>query len=150
MEGFQFLLACVQEVMDDNHGRVPSVQKVAEATGLEKQEAKELLDECKPLLKKRKVEKTPEPVAAASASAAPAAEPKKETKGEAVNSEAAKSEAAPAEPGLPTRVPPDNQLGDSQVTQPGLEVAATHLDTPTSLGRSGTQRPALFFCASTI
>ena len=48
------LLELVQEMYEQNSYRMPAAKRVRDATGLSLAEAKELLDECKPMLKKPK------------------------------------------------------------------------------------------------
>ena len=48
------LLELVQEMYEQNSYRVPAAKRVRDATGLSLAEAKELLDECKPMPKKPK------------------------------------------------------------------------------------------------
>ena len=48
------LLELVQEMYEQNSYRVPAAKRVRDATGLSLAEAKDLLDECKPMLKKPK------------------------------------------------------------------------------------------------
>ena len=53
------LLGVVQELYEQNNHRVPAAKRVRDATGLDLDEAKELLRECKPLLKKIKASSMP-------------------------------------------------------------------------------------------
>ena len=54
-EAKDLLLQVVQELYEQNSYRVPAAKRVKDATGLSLSEAKDLLEECKPMLKKARV-----------------------------------------------------------------------------------------------
>ena len=72
-EAHNFLLGAVQELYDDNGARIPAIKKVKDATGLDLDECKELLEEFKETLKKRKAEEKKQKTEAAKASSPEAA-----------------------------------------------------------------------------
>eukprot|EP00435_Cladocopium_sp_Y103_P040775 s3758_g11.t1 len=155
----QLFLQVLQQLVEDNNGRIPGVKKVQEATGLSKAESKELLADLKPqLLEAAKAAKGAEPkpaapsAGAASSASKPAGEakempgsPKDEVKDEVKEeSDSQGSRGAASQKALPLETPvrklaftpeyPDNQEGLSQ---------ATELDTPTTspkMARADTQR----------
>lgn len=158
-EAKQLLLQVVQELYEDNKGRIPAAKKVRDATGLSLQESKDLLEECKPLLKKPR-QPVPEPAAETGGEAAePPASAEGAVPGSSRDPAPAKSEAPPAkyevkaaqseaaskgdELAAPVEPEQDSQLGE---TQPGLEVAETQLDTPSrGLQHGQSQRWGLGF-----
>lgn len=157
-EAQQLLLQVVQELFEENKGRIPAAKKVRDATGLSLQESKDLLEECKPLLKKTR-QPVPEPAAetggeaaeppasaegAVSGSSRDPAPGKSEAPTAKYEVKAAKSEASKGdELAAPVEPENDSQLGE---TQPGLEVAETQLDTPSrDLERGHSQRWGLCF-----
>ena len=104
----QLLMDVVQEMYEQNNFRIPGVKRVREMTGLTVTEAKELLEECKPLLKKTKT-----------TTVQPEQSPSEKSEDELVKQEPAESEPAAMEIGETkeesqasfTPEQPDNQEG---------------------------------------
>eukprot|EP00435_Cladocopium_sp_Y103_P035660 s527_g9.t1 len=156
-EAKDLLLEVLQELYEQNSYRVPAAKRVRDATGLSLSEAKDLLEECKPMLKK--------PKASGSKPAAPPQEveddtqldeetstPEKSpvTKMEKPKLEVkAKSEAASK--GSYTPEEPDNQEGLSPDRSPwgqplpserdSAEENDEKCDSPKKLEKQETQRP---------
>eukprot|EP00438_Fugacium_kawagutii_P034756 Skav221195 [mRNA] locus=scaffold3557:154947:158653:+ [translate_table: standard] len=166
-EAKKILVEMVQELYENNSYRIPAVKKIRDATGLTLKEAKDLLDEAKPLLTKPKkaakgpavssgntsVEKGADPPAEAETSAAPVAAPEPAVRPGSSTDKAAEVKSAPKSE-APTQkyevaksevvsqqLAPEVLAPELGETQPGLEVAETQLDTPSrDFERTQSQR----------
>ena len=159
------LLGVVQELYEQNNHRVPAAKRVRDATGLDLDEAKELLRECKPLLKKIKASSMPaDPPQELEASAEPGdtqldeetmtPEKTAEMKPEKLKEEVKESKSEACSVGSYTPEEPDNQEGLSPDRSPwGQPVPSEmgseeEIDPTKKLEKQGTQRPLIFadFC----
>lgn len=118
-EATDFLVSAIEELVDENNGKLPSLKRVQEVTGLDKKECKALLDECKPLLKKRKQDPTPK----GAAKAAPAS-------------------SAPVSPDVLVEVQPTCPATPLCAQVP-LDAAETQLDTPSTEAQAASSAAAL-------
>ena len=136
----QLLMDVVQEMYEQNNFRIPGVKRVREMTGLTVTEAKELLEECKPLLKKTKT-----------TTVQPEQSPSEKSEDELVKQEPAESEPAAMEIGETkeesqasfTPEQPDNQEGLSPgvpAQSEGDSAQPTDLDSPSEKAKLETQR----------
>ena len=148
----KLLMDVVKEMYEENNFRIPAVKRVRSATGLSLAKAKDLLEECKPLLKKTKAtplqdEQTPseksadEEVKHEPAESEPAEKETNKTKKEQSVSQASFSPEQP-----------DNQEGLSPEDVPGQpgngSPQPTDLDSLSQKAQLETQRRPwlLVFC----